>query len=340
MPVASSRQAISRQWELLKSIPRRPPGLTPAELASRLEGLGYAVDVRTVQRDLNNLSALFPLLADESAKPYRWSWADGSELDVPGIELGDAVSLKLMEAFLRPLLPASIVSALAPRFELAGRKLAELAGSNAAARWLDKVHVALPALGLQPPMIGEGVLEQVQAALFADRQLLMDYRSAASGGETRPLRVHPLALVQRGAVSYLVATIGDYQDPRLLALHRMDSVRRTEESSRVPQDFSLEAFVASGALEFGDGATPVIRLQAWVHPDLARHLQETPMSADMKLTPTPEEDGFTLRATVRDTWQLRWWLLSQGAQIVVRSPAALRRGLRECLREALAGYEE
>lgn len=336
MPAAGSRQAIARQWELLRSIPRRPPGVSTTGLVNRLAQLGYAVDVRTVQRDLSNLSALFPLCADESAKPFRWYWANGGELDVPGLELGEAVSLKLMEAFLRPLLPTSIVRSLEPRFELAGRKLGGLSGHVAMAGWPEKVHVALPALGLRPPVIAEGVLETVQEALFADEQLRMDYRSA-SAGRTRAMHVHPLALVQRGSVTYLVATIDDYQDPRLLALHRMGNVSRTGEPARRPEGFSLEAFVAGGALEFGDGATPVILLRAWVHPDLARHLVETPMSEDMRLQPAG--DGFEMVATVRDTWQLRWWLLSQGPQIIVREPCDLRRRIRDSLREALAGYD-
>lgn len=245
MPAAGSRQAIARQWELLRSIPRRPPGVSTTGLVNRLAQLGYAVDVRTVQRDLSNLSALFPLCADESAKPFRWYWANGGELDVPGLELGEAVSLKLMEAFLRPLLPTSIVRSLEPRFELAGRKLGGLSGHVAMAGWPEKVHVALPALGLRPPVIAEGVLETVQEALFADEQLRMDYRSA-SAGRTRAMHVHPLALVQRGSVTYLVATIDDYQDPRLLALHRMGNVSRTGEPARRPEGFSLEAFVAGG----------------------------------------------------------------------------------------------
>ena len=336
MPVATSRQAIARQWELLRQVPRRAPGFTASELASRLDGLGYAVDLRTVQRDLQNLSSLFPLVADEESKPFRWRWANDGELGIPAIDLGDAVSLKLMEAFLRPLLPASIVRSLAARFDLAGRKLAELAGSNAASRWLDKVHVALPSLGLLPPVIAEGVLEQVQEALFADEQLDIDYRNAAAD-EPRRLRVHPLALVQRGAVSYLVASIGDYRDPRLLAVHRMVSARRSGEPvDRLP-GFSLDAWLASGAMEFGDGATPTIVLRAWVNADLARHLEETPLSPDMQLR--VDGEGYALQASVRDTWQLRWWLLSQGAQIVVREPAALRQRIRDTLRDAAAGYE-
>lgn len=337
MPASTTRNAIARQWELLRLLPRRSPGCTTAVLADRLGGLGFQTDLRTVQRDLVHLSTLFPLIADESARPFRWRWADDAELGLPAIDISDAVSLMLMEAFLKPLLPASIVRSLEPRFHIARDKLAELTENNAASRWLDKVHVALPSLGLLPPVIANGVLEQVQDALFADEQLQIDYRNVASD-ESRPMRVHPLALVQRGAVSYLVATIGDYRDPRLLAVHRITSVQRTGQPAQRLAGFSLDGYLASGALEFGDGATPVIMLHAWVNTDLAHHLTETPLSPDMRLE--PDGDGYQLRASVRDTWQLRWWLLSQGAQIVVREPAGLRRDLHQAHRDAADAYDQ
>lgn len=335
MPAHPAHHAIARQWELLRVVPRRGPGCSATVLTERLRDLGFSVDLRTVQRDLLSLSSLFPLTCAEDSKPYLWRWVEGAALDVPAIDLGDAVSLKLMEAFLKPLLPASIVQALESRFLLAERKLAELAGSSAASRWLEKVHVVQPALGLMPPRIDADVMARVQEALFADEQLQLDYRSI-NAAAPRAMRVHPLALVQRGAVSYLVCTIGEYRDVRLLAVHRISDARRTGEPAQPLPGFSLQTYLASGALEFGDGDTPPIQLSAWIRPELARHLEETPLSADMMLT--PEGDGFALSATVRDTWQLYWWLMSMGAQITIRRPDTLRDRIRRAHEVAAAAY--
>lgn len=43
-----------------------------------------------------------------------------------------------------------------------------------------------------------------------------------------------------------------------------------------------------------------------------------------------------LSATVQDSWQLRWWLLSQSGAIAVREPAKLREALLERLETGLA----
>lgn len=334
MPASSTHNAVARQWELLKLLPSRGPGLTTATLMQRLADCGYPVNLRTIQRDLNELSVVFPLVSEESSRPFLWRWADHSELDIPGLELGEAMSLTLLETYLRPLLPASLLRALEPRFRLAASKLGQPHGSSAA-RWLDRIHVVMPSLGLLPPAIDDQVLETVQEALLADRQLEIDYRNL-SADKPRPLQIHPLALIQRSAALYLVATIGQYQDLRLLAVHRMSHARMLAEPSRRPADFSLSDYIATGALEFGDGATPPIRLRAWIDAGLARILEETPLSADMELT--PDGDGFQLTASVNDTWQLRWWLLSLAGQVVVHEPADLRERIRQGHRQALAAY--
>src|SRR5690606_42046311 len=77
------------------------------------------------------------------------------------------------------------------------------------------------------------------------------------------------------------------------------------------EGFSLQAYLDSDALQFG--AQEPVRLQAWVSDTLARMIRETPLSPDMTLE--PGEEGFCLQATVRDSWQLRWWLLQQGENI-------------------------
>lgn len=48
--------------------------------------------------------------------------------------------------------------------------------------------------------------------------------------------LHPLALVVRGPVTYLVATASDYPDVRLYALHRIQRgthIRTTSQAGRI-----------------------------------------------------------------------------------------------------------
>jgi predicted DNA-binding transcriptional regulator YafY len=78
-----------RYLMLLREIPRAPKRVDTATLARRLEDRGIGVTRRTLQRDLERLSATFPLACDDATKPYGWSWVDGNgrgERSGPGSE--------------------------------------------------------------------------------------------------------------------------------------------------------------------------------------------------------------------------------------------------------------
>ena len=63
-----------RQITMLGLVPRRPPGRTTHEFQTALSERDFEVDLRTIQRDLDRLSARFPLTYDES-RHRRWYWA-------------------------------------------------------------------------------------------------------------------------------------------------------------------------------------------------------------------------------------------------------------------------
>lgn len=333
MPRASHHQAIARQWEILKRLPARGPGVTARELADYLTGLGYVVTKRTVERDLQELSRLFPLHCNDKGSPYGWHWMEGEGL-MSGVGVAEALSLHLVEDLLRTLLPAAMLGALAPKFQQAAAKLDALASENPSAGWANKMRHVAPALPLRPPTIAPGVLETVQTALLNSLQLEVGYRPAGAEA-TRTLRLHPLGLVQRGPVSYLAATAFGYADVRLYAVHRMREARISEEAADRPPDFDLDDYIASGALQFGEGGT--IPLEARLSKELAAILEETPLAVDQVLV--PDGEVFMLSATVSDSWQLRWWILSQGDGIEVLAPAALREEIWRQLCAAAANYD-
>lgn len=331
MPTNKKRHTLARQWELLKRLPARGAGKTASDLAKELNDAGFEVSKRQVERDLGELMDAFALECNNASIPYGWRWVANASADLPGLSIAEALSLRLVEDTLRSLMPAAHLQALEPRFRQAKRKLEAMSAENPSAQWLDKVHTVHPTQPLLAPAIDPEVLATVQEALFHDRQLEVSYR-AGHAEEASAMRLHPLALVNRGQVTYLVATAWDYQDVRLYALHRISQAARLEAMCTRPKDFDLEAYIASGALQFGNGTS--LRLKARLADYLVRVLTETPLSADQRI-----EEG-VLTATVQDTWQLLWWILGQGQDIEVLEPEDLRRRVRERLERALAAYAD
>ncbi|MHB8472331.1 MAG: helix-turn-helix transcriptional regulator [Gammaproteobacteria bacterium] len=331
MGKAKSNDTLARQWQLLKELPKGPPGVTPRDLTDKLES--FRVDKRTVERDLVSLSRIFPLCCNNKGVPHGWYWMAGKGLNLPALTVQEALSLHLMEQYLKSLLPASVLTVLAPHFEEANRKLAELTNSNTVAAWTDKVRIVPPSLPLLPPVIAEGVLESVQEALLNDLQIECAYQSAgAEAPEAR--RLHPLALVQRGPVMYLVATASNAPQVKLYVLHRFRKVEITEAPIVRPKGFNIDTYIAKGNLQFGNGKT--LKLKASIDEDLAAHLAETPLSEDVRIVERDED--YLLTATVADSLQLRWWLLSWGSAVEVLGPKGLRGEISGRVRDMYSVY--
>ncbi|MBA1201514.1 WYL domain-containing protein [Pseudomonas capeferrum] len=103
MPFATTRATLSRQWALLRQLPGRSPGITSAELVWRLRDVGFTVSKRTVERDLNELSLIFPLERNDKSIPFGWHWSAtaGGELrgtfDLQGYLRNDALLVEQAE---------------------------------------------------------------------------------------------------------------------------------------------------------------------------------------------------------------------------------------------------
>jgi predicted DNA-binding transcriptional regulator YafY len=334
MPSSDHQTTIARQWELLRNhLPPRPPGITTRELRERLAAAGHDVTKRTIERDIDELSRIFPIVCNFKGKPFGWHWMENARFDTLGMDLSEAVSLGLMEDLLRQLMPPAFLSALEGKFSLAREKLAALP-KIPHARWKDLVRYVPPGLPFIPPAMAPRVLPAIQEALLQQRQLQVVYLSAGSNA-ARELTLQPLSLIQQGARSYLVATAFAYEESRLYAVHRFASATVMDEPVKRPKDFSLDAFIVSGAAQFGSGE--FITIKARVSDDLVRLLEETPISTDQKIT--MRSGVHTLTATVQDSWQLHFWILSQGPAITVLKPTSLRKKIISRIQDALAGYE-
>lgn len=332
MPSNKTRNTLARQWELLKQLPTRGKGKSAKQIAEALAEAGFAVSKRQVERDLIDLQEVFGLECNDENIPYGWRWNGANSVDLPGVTLAEALSLKIVEETLKPLLPASVQRALLPRFAQAKAKLAALSDQNPAAQWADKVSTVLPMLPMVAPIIDEEILETLQEALLQNEQVECSYLGL--GVQPKAYRLHPLGLVTRGAVGYLVATAFEYEDVRLYALHRFTAAQRTYELINRPKSFELSKYIEEGALQFGGGKP--IKFVATVSDQLAKYLNETPLSADQKIKP---KDGLLeLTATVLDTWQLRWWLFGQTDNLVVLKPNALRSEIIQTLKKTSQAY--
>lgn len=334
--MATNQLSLLRQWNMLRLVPRAPAKISVKDLCERLRDADFPVTSRTVQRDLNELAAVFPLVSDDRDKPYGWSWQrDASSFDLPGLSIPEALTLTLVEQHLRNHLPPSTIDALQPHFQSAARALSSVDGAAMSKAWLNKVRSVMPQQPLQPPAMRDECQRTIYLALMKDLQLKLHYRKRDAEAATVYDVVHPLAIVQRGALIYLVCMFAGYDDLRTLALHRVQQAELLYEPARLKPGFDLDAYIATGQFGFLTG-DPVL-LRATFSRAAGEHLYETPLSGDQVLT-VGEGACIELSATVASTRSLVWWLLGFGDGVVVQEPLELREEIKAIAARMAVAY--
>ncbi len=329
---AAVNNKVIRMLTLLGHLPRTPHKVTTPRLHALLQEGGHAVDIRTVERYMLELceSPLFrgSILADTRGKPYAWSISRDLELLQLPMDPTTAALWDLVGRYVQHLLPRSAQTKVAPLIEQAQRWLSQHKVSGTTP-WPKKVAYVPRGQPLQPAQIAPAVLEAVFEALHSGQQLEVRYNDT-----TESMVLHPRALVDRGVVTYLVASAWDYEDFRLYALHRI----RRAQIMQMPikrLTFSLDEFLQSKVMELPHG--PEIKLKLRFYNGAGRHLLETPLNNSQ--TYKVEVDGVAqVGATLRDTDELRWWIQGFGANVEVLAPKALRREIGEALAMAVSRY--
>lgn len=310
MPEQDALDTTLFYLEIMRSIPKVRK-ITVKEIRTRLQGLGIGRTERTIQRSLEKLCEHFEIECDMGSKPYGYRWKSESRgLSLPLLNEAESLLLMLAEQQLHQLLPAGILSAVAPFFEQARKKLTYDAYHKPEQQWLDKVAIVPTSQPLLPAPIGEGILETVGSALFQNKWLDITYRNQK--GQITESRVMPLALVQQLPSLYLVVRYENFSDERHLALHRIQSARLSTMTCTRPKDFNLKRYQAEGRFGFGEGQS--IRLTFSITRSAGYHLTETPFAKDQQIL---EENAghYRIRATVIDSAMLDWWLAKFGEDI-------------------------
>lgn len=314
-------ETLARQWLMLSALPRAPQRITAARLAQRLEHEGHPISKRSVERDLQALSAVFPIESDERSRPFGWSWQrDAPSFNLPGMSSLQAVVLLTAQTHLQGLLPANQLAELQPLFRQARRTLTATPAFDGQASWPDKVATAPMSQALLPPTVSNEVLVTVHEALYLGRQLEIEYLGRGRA-EPKHYAVHPLGLIQRGPVSYLAVRINDNAEVRLLAAHRIRQAIRLDAKAIAPKGFEIASLVPEVAGGFSRGGK--IRLVMRMADHASLHLLETPLSEDQVISDPDQDRYVNITATIEDTAQLSWWLLGFGDYVQVLEPVSL-----------------
>ena len=329
--------SVLRQLKLLEFLPRHPRKVSPQDLRIQLSESGFEVSIRTIQRDLKNLSSILPLISDERDKPYGWSWhKDATGLN-PAMDPIEALTFSLAEEYLEPIMPSKSFKRMKIFFNRAQNVLKEMEKSSLR-RWRDNVRVIPQWQTLIPPDINEEAEANIYDALLKGNQLSVKYlkRGEQDAGERT---VNPLGIVLQGVVHRLICTMAeDPETPRHLPIHRFKTAVPNGEPCVQPKKFNLDEFIQKQSIGFLVNQMP-INLKAKFTRIAGFHLSETPVTKNQKLS-ILNDGSYLLDATLPNTSQLRWWLLGFGNGVEVIKPKSLRNEFKEIFKDLKTIYKE
>ena len=310
--------SLYRQWQILSRL-STGKWMGTRELQETLEREGIEISLRTIQRDLNQISQRFPIESNKTV-PQGWRWrSDAPIQSLPHMTSSQAVTFMMVEEHLKHLLPPSLIEEMNPWFDLARRSLST---QNNVRQWINRVRIVPANQPLIPPVVERYAQQAIYEGLLQDKQIECVYRARGPLGEDRSYILNPLALVQKGSIIYLICTRHDKTEVQTFALHRFKSASVLDTRALHPVNFDIDAYIDSGALGFRvdfDKPTEHVELELIMNEADALYFSESQLSKEQTITQI-SDDLYKVNASVPFTSQLVWWLRSFGKKIIRIEP--------------------
>jgi predicted DNA-binding transcriptional regulator YafY len=254
----------------------------------------------------------------------------------------------LLSKFGTDLLPKQAHRALSPFFEAAQQTAVDAViasrdgvqvSEDEGRKWLAKIEVVPAVLPFCPPEVDESIKQTVQTALLHEEMLRIRYIHAGNQTEEEYV-VSPLALVQQGVRTYLVAKKQGQKNADRFLLARIRTAVAVTGYLEKPDGWDLKKFLAKGightvfpADTYGKPEKVELKVDAQ-----SQWIKETPL-AQGQVHQDQADGSFVLSVEVPITEELVRWLLSMAFHVQVLQPDYLAARMRADLLASAALYQ-
>ena len=321
---------------MMELIPRYPAKTFTNEIKDKLGELGYEATLRTIQRDLQELSRLFPIVSDERSQPFGWSWKkDAKGYESPAMDPIQALTFSLAAQYLEPLMPKANFKRIEAFFS---RAESVLIGNEKSKlhNWRKRVKVIPENIRFKEPKVSLEIRQKLYHAVYEGIQIKALYKKR--GSKTSDKRhIHPLGIVIKGSMHYLICMMDEDQiEPRYLPLQRFEKVELLDDKVREPKSFNLDHFIHKNNLGYAF-SDQLYTFEAIFDKTMAFHLLETPLNSS-QVAKEIGDNELLIQARVPDTLQFEQWLMGFGSKVEILKPIKLRNKFKLLAKELIKKY--
>lgn len=316
---------LERQWSIINTLCRRKR-TTAEELAEE-----YHVSERTIRRDLDKLSRVFPVVDHSEGRRKYWTLIDGFRNVPPiiffptelyAIQEGTRFLKSLGEPFLRPTLE-SISHKIKATFDQGKAESLENL------RRIFSVNLS----GTKDYSKQRGFLSRLFEAAAEQKRVEIGYRGLKDPKAVRR-KVDPYNLWYRDGGIYVIGFCHLRKELRMFAVDRITMVNFTDQYFLSPKNFDFEQYVENA---FGVMIENPLHVKVRFVSEIARYIQERLWHPSQK-TSKDKDGSLIFEATVGGTLEIKRWLLSFGAQAEVLEPEELVGEIRADLEKMRQTY--
>ena len=177
-------------------------------------------------------------------------------------------------------------------------------------------------------------LETILTAIKTNRRIELGYQKFGTEGYVKIVCPYAVKLFHQRW--YMLARTQE-DTMRIYALDRMQLVKMTEDSFKMPQDFSSQAYFSEYFGVLTDSSVPMAHVVIRAHNWTPNYLRTLPLHhSQRELSSTEHYTDFSY--DIRPTSDFLAQLLSQGSGIEVLEPQELREKMRGLIAENLGRY--
>ena len=316
---------LARQWKIIQSLISSRLGKSVSDLADDLD-----CHTRTVYRDLEALQAAgFPVYTNIVGGKSMWSVLETAKHSIPiPFSLTELMALYFSRGMMGVLKDTVLYDSLESLFDKIKTTL-----PPAYIEYLGQIEKSLEVRAKPHKQYGElqDMIGRISEAAIQKKVVEIVYYTMSRNKETLR-KVAPYKIWFFDGTFYLIGNCGLRDDVRIFALDRIKTIRHTDETFEVPDDFNIDDFMKSS---FGVFHGEPVRVRIWFAADIAEYIREKTWHETQKIE-TQKDGSIIFEAEVAGTKDIEFWVLKWGAKARVLAPESLRDEIRseiEAMRE-------